>query len=92
MHSQKFCMLQLGAPSNVNWFVKTIFYYLLDGLHNEQHETKSVTEGVRRKTGVTLFANLQATTIIVLSLSVILKVYIGFVILFQDKTSFTEFT
>jgi hypothetical protein len=30
-------------------------------LLNEQYETKSVTEGARRATGVTLFANLQTT-------------------------------
>jgi len=40
----------------VAWFVKTIFYYFLDALLNEQYETKSVTEGARRATGVTLFA------------------------------------
>ena len=45
----------------VDWFVKTILYYFLDALLNEQHETKSVTEGVRRTNGVTLFANSQTT-------------------------------
>ena len=38
-----------------------ILYYFLDALLNEQYETKSVTEGVRRTTGVTLFANPQTT-------------------------------
>lgn len=45
----------------VDWFVKTILCYFLDALLNEQYETKSVTEGVRRTTGVTLFVNLQTT-------------------------------
>jgi hypothetical protein len=45
----------------VDWFVKTTLYYFLDALLNEQHETKSVMEGVRRTTGVTLFANPQTT-------------------------------
>ena len=46
----------------VAWFVKTIFYYFLDALLNEQYETKSVTEGARRATGVTLFVRPQTPT------------------------------
>ena len=49
------------SMDKVDWFVKTILYYFLDALLNEQYETKSVTEGVRRTTGVTLFVNLQTT-------------------------------
>ncbi|TDE64947.1 MAG: hypothetical protein D8M57_10110 [Candidatus Scalindua sp. AMX11] len=45
----------------VAWFVKTIFYYFLDALLNDQYGTKCVTEGARRATGVTHFLNSQTT-------------------------------
>ncbi len=43
------------------WFVKTILYYFLDALLNDQYGTKCVTEGDRRATGVTHFVNPQTT-------------------------------
>ena len=52
----------IDTLKRADWFVKTIFYYFLDALLNEHDtNTKSVTEGARRATGVTLFANPQTT-------------------------------